>query len=232
MKQFFVSALLLLFFFLNEAVAQQTNCEVMMGTIKGKYTGDCINGKANGNGKSVGTDVYEGNFKDGYPDGFGKYTWQNENYFEGSFKKGRLDGNGEMHCKTMRGQDSIVKGFWKKDKYIGQYEKPYIVKSVTTRISRVECSIVNKKGTNITLTTHQLLGSGNQGRGVIVSITGLTVIAGDYFTKYNQDLSNGSSTRFQDVIFPFRAIFFLSSGDQAEIIFNEPADYDVSLYIL
>ena len=59
-------AAILLFLITSISVAQQT-CEVKLAEIKGNYTGDCENGKASGKGKSVGTDEYEGDFKDGYP---------------------------------------------------------------------------------------------------------------------------------------------------------------------
>ena len=36
-----------------------------METLKGTYTGECKKGKANGRGKAVGTDTYEGFFKTG-----------------------------------------------------------------------------------------------------------------------------------------------------------------------
>lgn len=213
------------------ANAQTGNCEVAMEQIKGSYSGDCVNGKAHGHGKSTGNDVYEGDFKKGYPDGRGKYVWQNRNFYEGEFRKGHLEGQGEMHYVAVSGQDSVIKGFWKNDKYIGQYEKAFVVKTFTGRISKVDCRIMSKKGNSITLTTHQVSGSGTVGVGG-VSISNIVVADGTYYAKYDQNLNNGVSTRLQDVLFPFRAVFYLSNGDQTEVIFNEKADYDVTIEIL
>ncbi len=203
-------------------------CEVKMETIKGKYTGECPDKKAHGKGKSIGTDQYEGDFKNGYPDGIGTYTWQNRDYYTGSWKKGLQDGNGEMHYKVAIGADSIVKGFWKKGKYIGLYEKPYSIEARSPRISKLECRITNKKGRNIFITTHQLLNQPVMGiDATIISITNISVLAGAFYSKNFQVLSNNGLTRLQEVEFPFRAIFYLSNGEQAEILFNEPAEYDV-----
>ena len=41
---------------------------------------------ANGTGTATGTDSYTGQFKNGYPDGKGKYTWKNGEY-KGKFEK-------------------------------------------------------------------------------------------------------------------------------------------------
>ena len=231
MKQFII-LILLCSCFSTKINAQEKTCEVALEAIKGTYTGSCENNKANGHGKAVGTDVYEGNFKEGYPDGRGLYTWKNESYYNGNFKKGRMDGEGEMHFKTASGQDSVQRGFWKKDKYLGRFEKAFIVKSFTTRITKVDCRMISKKGRTISVTTHMTMGSGAGVQAPVITITNISVVSGTYFAKYDQNLSNGSTSRLQEVVFPFRAIFFLSSGDQTEIIFNEEADYDVILDIL
>jgi hypothetical protein len=44
-------------------------CDVKLDAIRGTYNGGCENNKANGEGKSTGTDEYEGTFKNGYPHG-------------------------------------------------------------------------------------------------------------------------------------------------------------------
>ena len=94
MKQVLFLALAFLFY-TNRLSAQEKECEVKMDAIKGLYTGECAEGKATGKGKSVGTDQYEGDFKDGYPDGKGMYTWKDGYYFVGAFKKGRKEGREE-----------------------------------------------------------------------------------------------------------------------------------------
>ncbi|MEP7164909.1 MAG: hypothetical protein ABI741_09445 [Ferruginibacter sp.] len=45
------------------AVGQAQTCEVLMASIEGTYVGQCSGKEANGEGKSIGTDSYEGTFK-------------------------------------------------------------------------------------------------------------------------------------------------------------------------
>ena len=40
-------------------------------------------------------------------------------------------------------KDSIATGFWKKDKYIGLYEKPYMVYKNTIHLTEIACKKVN-----------------------------------------------------------------------------------------
>ena len=93
-----------------------------------KYEGKCKRGLAYGKGKAWGLkDSYEGNFKKGLPHGYGIYIWGNGNVYEGNFVKGKMDGEGEFISILPSGEKKIQKGYFKKDKYIGKYKKPYKV---------------------------------------------------------------------------------------------------------
>ena len=65
--------------------------------------------------------VFSSNWKNGYPDGIGKYTWKNGNWFNGNWKKGIYEGVGILHIVHGEINDSAteIKGFWKKGKYMG-----------------------------------------------------------------------------------------------------------------
>ena len=89
------------------------SCEVLMETIKGKYDGTCNKNLANGIGKSIRIDAYEGNFKNGLPEGEGIYTWANGDFYKGFFKKGLKNGKGYLHIKVLNNSDSIINGYWK-----------------------------------------------------------------------------------------------------------------------
>lgn len=219
MKQFLL-LLTLGIFFLQPLKAQETPCEVLWETIKGKYTGECIDGKATGKGKSEGIDQYEGEFVKGYPDGKGMYTWADGHYYIGFFKKGKKEGKGDMYYESASGGDSVITGFWKKDKYFGPYEKQYEVITSSSRVTKVDCNISDKKGEDIIITVHQLRSGG-------ASITNITTITGTFYTKNTQGMTNATLTRIQQVTFPFRAIFTISNGESAEILFNEKGGYDV-----
>jgi hypothetical protein len=104
-------------FFLVTTAASQS-CEVKVDSLKGQYSGGCKNGLANGNGTATGTDSYRGNFKNGYPDGEGKYTWKNGSTYEGSWKKGVFDGMGTLK-KVSNTDDTIdMSGFWSEGTYM------------------------------------------------------------------------------------------------------------------
>jgi len=61
-----------------------------------KYEGEIKNGKPNGQGESTFPDgrKYVGELKDGYKHGQGSYTWFNGDKYVGEFKNGLLNGKG------------------------------------------------------------------------------------------------------------------------------------------
>jgi hypothetical protein len=218
----------ILSFFANETIAQEKTCEIRLDAIKGTYTGDCVDGKADGKGKAKGTDAYEGDFKEGYPEGKGMYTWQDGHYFIGFFKKGRKEGHGDMYFESAAGNDSVITGYWKKDKYFGPYEKQFEIINNSTRISKIDCRLTDKKGDNIFVTVHQQSsGASLTSTSVIPSVSQVVPVNGTFYSINTQILTNSGVTRLQSVTFPFRAVFNLTTGDYAEILFNEKGNYDV-----
>ncbi len=91
---------------------------------KCRYKGEWKNGLPNGKGIKhfYKTDSYiDGNFVDGYADGFGKQTFEQtwektQPYYEGEFKRNNYNGKGEYHY----GDGDYYKGMWKDGKYNGQ----------------------------------------------------------------------------------------------------------------
>jgi len=91
---------------------------------KARYKGELKNGLPNGKGiKHIyGDDSYiEGNFVDGFAEGYGKQTYQQTweksvPYYEGEFKRNHFQGKGEYHY----GDGDYYKGDWKDSKYHGQ----------------------------------------------------------------------------------------------------------------
>ena len=78
---------------------------VTMMTEDGKYIGEVKKGKPNGREKlfyigSYDGDLYEGDFKDGEPDGKGKYTHKNGNIYDGDFVKDKAHGRGIFYCRN------------------------------------------------------------------------------------------------------------------------------------
>ena len=230
MKQFILLFSMVLAF--NMAIAQNAPCAVLLDSIKGTYVGDCANGKANGEGTASGTDVYQGAFKNGLPDGNGKYTWKNGDFFYGGWKKGLKEGKGEMHL-PVNGVDSVIKGYWKKGVYKGEYETPYIVHNSSSDVGRIGVDLVSGGyKASITISVESLVGGGNiySAGPQLTAMTNLEIIRGNYQSKATNALTNKTITTFQGVMFPFRARFYFNSSMVELEIFQE-GDWNVTIPI-
>ncbi len=109
------------------SIAQDSGCRVLMPSIADTYKGNCKNGLAQGKGEAQGVDHYIGRFYRGLPEGPGTYIWANGNWYEGQWTAGLMEGRGKMVYKVGLG-DSVVVGYWSKDKYIGtERYKPYMI---------------------------------------------------------------------------------------------------------
>jgi hypothetical protein len=206
------------------------SCEVVLLPIVGKYTGECKNNKAHGMGKSVGMDTYEGEFKKGYPDGEGTYTWKNGDYYKGALKKGVRQGKGEFHFLRPGAADSVVAGYWNKDAYKGQNLKSYVIVNTTSDVGRVEVNNTGGKEKSITVSVISRVGTSGMGSAGnnIVRMTSVNVIAGRYLVKATNALTDKEITVFQQVEFPFRAVFIFGNA-QVEIEFFDEGTWDVSV---
>ena len=119
----------------------QSDCEVRKLGIEENYVGECKKGLANGEGTATGEDTYTGTFRKGLPDGYGEYLWSNGDLYKGDWLKGLKHGEGEL--KMIReGKDSLLVGFWDKDRYIGEYKSQYEI--ITKSPEMVSVSFTNK----------------------------------------------------------------------------------------
>ena len=87
----------------NWIIAENQRCQLYNPSPKPgetiTWSGDCVDGKASGEGRvvwrgSYGESVYEGDFRDGKPHGHGTYTYSNGNRYEGDFRDGKPHGHG------------------------------------------------------------------------------------------------------------------------------------------
>lgn len=210
------------------------NCQVIPPALQGAYDGECKKDKANGKGTATGEDRYDGEFKNGYPEGSGKYTWKNGDWYEGRWKKGLREGQGTLHYTGAVSGDSVIAGFWKKDKYIGSHEQPYLVHNKTSSISRSD--VVYNRETSldeITISIESITGGVTSISGPIpkIEITDISIISGQYMNKVdNNNLPRTFISALKSVQFPFRARFSMGA-DMIEIEFFEKGSYSVDIKI-
>lgn len=219
----------------NLIYAQDVRCNVLLDSLKGTYAGECQNGKANGTGKAVGVDTYEGQFVDGYPEGKGMYIWKDGHYYIGQFKKGKLNGTGEMYYESAGGEDSLKSGYWKKNKYKGLYERPYIIHRSTNKILDINCRQMNKKENNITIEAFRVSSAGTNFRnsGVLLPyVKRVIVTEGSYSDSQSTHLANSASTILLKAVFPFRATIYLTGDDFFDISLLEKGEYEISVRCL
>ena len=202
------------------------DCAVGLESLKGKYEGGCKQGKADGKGKATGIDMYEGEFKNGLPEGTGRYTWKNGNYYDGNWLHGKRDGHGVMVYK-LTDADSLVSGFWNKDVFTGKYEKPFIVHSKTKHVTQFTCRKENALSNQLDIS----LSSASGGNGSSIStinpdktprtdegdapilplvakpeITSIQVTEGEFSRKTeNSNYGKKIVYTIEEVKFPFRA---------------------------
>ena len=219
MKQF----ILLSFFsiIISCVSAQNADCKVLLDSIKGTYTGECNNGKANGKGIAVGIATYDGDFKNGLPDGKGKYTWANGDFYYGGWKKGFKEGKGEIH-RTSNGIETLITGYWKKDNYKGEYENPYNIVEMGSSVTykNVQYLATKKNSVYFSMKT-----------GVMATAnTDNFQVTNGYFQRTNTTEMNMIKTiEFQDVQFPFHVKFNGVDRGIVDIEFFESGEWRVEI---
>ena len=226
--------LILLFIIPLASLAQ--NCTVDLAAINSSYTGDCKKGKADGKGKATGTDIYEGEFKNGKPDGSGVYTWANGNHFSGNWKNGLKNGSGMMVYKAADGKDSVISGFWKKDSYLGLYEKPYIIHSRTIHVTNISIKKIDETKDQFEIFLDSE--TGNIPTSITAAnpitpqpeITNLDLVQGNYLRRIdNTRLAKKLGYLYEEVIFPFRGKFTIGNNDIVDIEILEAGKWVIDI---
>jgi hypothetical protein len=135
---------------------ENTIGKVLLPSIAEEYKGESKKGLAHGEGVAKGNDVYVGSFKKGFPHNKGKYIWKSGDFYEGNFKKGLRSGYGEYYYRS-NGKDTVMIGFWDKDKYIGESRVPTPEYKLLRKynIERVRFAKSNNKGNQIRISFDQ-----------------------------------------------------------------------------
>jgi len=195
------------------------SCIVSLDSLKGQYIGDCKKGKANGFGTAIGRDTYTGYFKDGYPDGEGKYTWKNGTWYNGNWKAGLFDGNGTFNKIEVNTPDSatLITGFWQEGKYIGKYQKPFSVVALTNGVSDVSARKIRNSGAEITITVTSTTAGGSSLYKATLpkpQLVKIDLLQG-LFQRQADNETSPQTNRYtlRNVTFPFHAVLtFETSG--------------------
>ena len=225
------NVLFLLFLSITNFIFSQ-NCTVKVKELQGSYEGDCVKGLAEGDGKAIGIDTYIGNFVKGVPDGFGKYMYKNNNFYIGSFKKGKKHGLGEVHYLdgTKKDADTLLKGYWKEDNYIGLY--PYQYKTINKSGLVREVNYTNEGNANNPKITIELTkeNSGQQSFSSIISnpvLRNITLKGGSY-TNIEKVTTQTTKNIYYllNVEFPFKAVLEIDD-EQVEVEINQKADWKI-----
>ena len=230
LRSYFTMIVIILF----SSFIYSQDCSVEKESLKGTYTGDCKNGKANGKGKATGIDTYEGDFKSGLPDGQGTYTWSNGNRYTGKFTKGLKEGKGLMTYKRADVKDSVVDGYWKKDNYAGKYEKPYLVRFKSKSVTDVDVEVKNNGFKQISIFITNTSGGATTVSGEEMprmKVDEIQLTKGSHGrTMANNSNSKKTETIIYDVLFPIHMKLLIGS-EQVELEFNEEGSYTVDIRI-
>lgn len=204
-----------------------SQCKVLKESISEEYDGDCKKGLAHGKGKAIGLDTYEGEFKKGQPHGDGIYTYSYGSVYEGQWRFGVKEGAGKMTIPTFKG-DSVIAGYWRDDRYIGETNVPAY-------------SVVQKN--NIERYTIKKIAGDNQSKIVIKTqsqnglnsrVTDLQIVQSSGINQPNNSYSTLSSVEF-----PFEGSVTYTTPNKTNTIdlnvtfrfkINDPGSWEVILY--
>ncbi len=212
-----------LFFFCSNLFSQEP-CKVLMQSISDSYVGKCKKGLAHGKGIAEGVDKYEGRFKNGLPEGYGKYTWSNGVVFEGFWVKGKRDGDGKLFF-NVNGVDSIRIGVWKNDMFVRKkILNPYSVLR-SNNIARYSVRRIGD-GEKVMLSIYQ--------NGVINGSASITF----FYSSSGNTYSIGPKQGFERVEFPVTLKISYNSFNpmhtariicEFEIVIKERGDWEIEL---
>jgi len=188
-----------------------------MSSISGIYKGGCKNGLANGIGKSVGVDTYEGRFKKGLPNGNGIYKWANGNTFEGKWKNGKRSGEGR-YSYVRDGKDTVVVGIWLEDAFVK--EKKASAYKVNYEYNIVKYRIDKRKEGNVVKLVFLLNGLPNHS----LQINNIV-----YSSGFETNSGSKNTISIENVSFPFKCKISYSTQNNTGLR-EYSADFDFEIF--
>lgn len=200
----------------------QSDCKVLKAEISLSYSGGCKKGLAQGQGEAFGIDSYKGNFKKGYPNGKGTYTWSTGEIYTGEWKNGMRQGSG-IYSFFIENRDTTIKGRWLKDEYLG----PVKVK---------DWSVTSQKMTDRYRVERR--GDGDAVYVRILNFTGPEVSNLEVIGDSGQEVKVSDMTGYENIIFPFKMIIRYRSWNKMhtmevdnfiEFIFNTKGEWEITI---
>ncbi|MBK6966666.1 MAG: hypothetical protein IPH20_22890 [Bacteroidales bacterium] len=225
MKNKLITGLLIIAVFSVVKGFSQNSCEVMKQALTGTYTGGCKKGLAHGKGIAQGADRYEGQFKNGLPDGEGTYYWSGGEIYRGDWKEGKRHGIG-IYTFHGTGSDTIRDGHWVNDHYAG----PVVPKPQVISKEGVDRFTFKKGGD----ATHRVMINMYQNGARNMGISNLMLSSS---SGYESTL--GPATGFEEVTFPVIIKVMYSTPNKTnttevyvkfEFKISEPGDWTVDLH--
>jgi hypothetical protein len=221
--------------------AQDRLCKVISKNLVGKYTGNCKNGLAFGEGEAKGIDRYVGWFKNGTPHGKGSYYYGDTVYFKGNFQDGIKEGVGEMHYMRKGMPDSVIKGFWSGDVYKGKKYTTYKL-STTSFFDRTEVIPSDYSGNTVTIEIATSSGSPNGApthlnssgfnSGYVLTLKELvSPTASIIKTGAKYESSFKSSITYELTGFPCQLSGTFSNGETFQLELYKPANWKVRFFV-
>ena len=153
--------------------------------------------------------------------------------YNGGCKKGLANGKGVLKYKRDNAPDSLVEGFWKKDIYIGKYEKPYTIFFKSKMITEVEVQyqkdIFNQVTFFITNTSGGAQTTGGYYPRLKVDEVNLTYGAYGRLMVNDQHVKKTESI-LSEVKYPIRMKVMMGS-EEIEVEFREAGSYTLDIHI-
>ena len=202
-------------------------CEVKLEAISGTYVGDCVDGLAEGQGISTGTDSYEGEFEAGLPHGEGVYTWADGSVYKGPFRRGLQHGRG-TYTSLEDGELQSYEGMWRNGELRRTIEQPAYTLGHILNVDRYSIRRIDEDRDMILLILYESGRRSRAFRNLLFHVSsGATTIHGE---AIGYEMVDFPATVQITYTVPDKLGQGLEVRVRFEAVFNEPGMWEIRLY--